>query len=214
MAKSRKKRKGQQWVARQNRDPFVKKARQTGYRARAAFKLEQIDQKYRLIHPHSRVVDLGSAPGSWSQYTASRIGGNHQIVAVDLLPMQDISGVQFIRGDFTENAVVQQILALLDGHRIDLVLSDMAPNLTGIKATDQARAEVIQESIMGFCERALKPGGALVTKLFEGESAIIMRAQLKLLFKQFHTFKPEASRNQSKEIFLVAREYSGNKQSS
>ena len=209
MTKSRKKRKGQQWVARQNRDPFVKKARQAGYRARAVFKLEQIDKKFHLIQPDSRVVDLGSAPGSWSQYAASRVKGDNQIVAVDLLSMQDISGVRFIQGDFTENVVIQRILDLLDGHQIDLVLSDMAPNITGINATDQARAELIQETILDFCQRALKPGGALVTKLFEGESAIKMRSQLKSLFKQIHAFKPEASRNQSKEIFLVARGYSG-----
>ena len=207
MAKSKKQRKGQKWRARQNKDPFVQRARQTGLRARAAFKLEQMDRKFGLIRPESRIVDLGSAPGSWSQYAAGRINGERQIVAVDRLPMQDISGVHFILGDFTEIAVIEQVLAYLDGRRVDLVLSDMAPNITGIKATDQARAQLIQESVLDFCERALRPGGSLVTKLFEGESAVTMRSHLKSLFVQFQAFKPEASRNESKEIFLVAREY-------
>ena len=207
MSKSKKQRKAQKWTIRQNKDPFVQKARQSGYRARAAFKLEQIDRKFGLIRPDSRIVDLGSAPGSWSQYAASRVSGEHQIVAVDRLPMQDISGVQFIQGDFTENTVIEQVLAYLEGDRIDLVLSDMAPNISGIRATDQARAESIQESILNFCAEALRPGGALVTKMFEGESAVAMRSHLKSLFAHFQAFKPEASRSESREIFLVAREY-------
>ena len=210
MTKSKKQRKGQKWRARQNKDSFVQKARKIGYRARAAFKLEQIDRKFGLIRPQSRIVDLGSAPGSWSQYASGRVSGEHQIVAVDRLPMQNISGVHFIQGDFTENRVIEQVMEYLEGHQIDLVLSDMAPNITGIKATDQARAELIQESILEFCARALRPGGALVTKLFEGESAIVMRSQLKSLFVDFQAFKPDASRNESKEIFLVAREYRAN----
>ena len=207
MAKSKKQRKGQKWRARQNKDPFVQKARQTGYRARAAYKLEQIDRKFGLIRPEFRIVDLGSAPGSWSQYAAGRVSGQHQIVAVDRLPMQDISGVHFIQGDFTENTVIEQVLAYLGEYKIDLVLSDMAPNISGIKATDQARAELIQESILTFCERALRPGGALVTKIFEGEAAVAMRSHLRSLFVQLQAFKPEASRKDSTEIFLVAREY-------
>lgn len=211
MAKSKKQRKGKNWVTRQNRDPFVKKARASGFRARAIYKLEQIDRKFRLIGADTRVVDLGSAPGSWSQYAAGRVKGVDQVVAVDLLPMEAIPGVAFIQGDFTDNELIQRVLEHLGGQKVDLVLSDMAPNITGIRATDQARSELIQESLLVFCAQRLRPGGALLTKLFEGEAAVKMRAQLKPLFRQFQVIKPDASRSESKEIFILAKGYTGNK---
>jgi 23S rRNA (uridine2552-2'-O)-methyltransferase len=209
MKKSRRQKKSGNWVERQNSDQFVKKARAGGFRARAIFKLEQIDQKFRLIMPNTRLVDLGSAPGSWSQYAISRVQNPNQVVAVDLLPMEQISGVPFIQGDFTESKTIEQVFNALNGSMVDLVLSDMAPNITGIRATDQARAEALQESILFFCSQALKPGGTLLTKLFEGEAAVFMRHQMKTLFSQYQAIKPDASRSQSKEIFLLARGYKG-----
>jgi len=207
VAKSKKQRKGKKWVTRQNRDPFVRKARAGGFRARAIYKLEQIDRKFRLIGADTRVVDLGSAPGSWSQYAAGRVKCESQVVAVDLLPMEAVPGVTFIQGDFTDKEVIQGVLEHLGDQKVDLVLSDMAPNITGIRATDQARAELIQESVLAFCAQGLRPGGALLTKLFEGEAAVNMRAQLKPLFQRFQVIKPDASRSESKEIFILAQDY-------
>ena len=209
MKKSKRQSKSNIWLDRQNSDQFVKKARKGGYRARAVFKLEQIDKKHQLIKPDTKLVDLGSAPGSWSQYAVKRVNHPAQVVAVDILPMDEVPGVQFINGDFTQEDVIQRILGALEGAQVDLVLSDMAPNITGIRATDQARAEILQRSILQLCEQALKPGGGLLTKLFEGETAIFMRLQMKTLFNRFQVVKPEASRSESKEIFLLARGYSG-----
>lgn len=209
MKKSKRQRKSGNWVDRQNSDQFVRKARAGGFRARAIFKLEQIDQKYRLIKPDTRLVDLGSAPGSWSQYAANRVRDPAQIVAVDLLSMEVVPGTQFIQGDFTDPSTVEQVIDAIPGHTVDLVLSDMAPNITGIRATDQARAEALQESILLFCQQALRPGGCLLTKLFEGEAAVFMRHQMKTLFDQSQAIKPEASRSESKEIYLLGRGYHG-----
>ena len=197
------------WAARQNRDPFVNAARQAGFRARAVFKLEQIDRKYRLIKPDSLIIDLGSAPGSWCQYAASRVRGEGQIIAVDLLAMKAIEKVNFIRGDFTNDSVVEQIITALDDRPPDLVLSDMAPNLSGIASTDQARVAALQQAVMAFCRRALRPGGALLTKLFAGESAAATQKQFGACFARVQTVKPQASRAQSKEIYLLARGYTG-----
>lgn len=211
MTPTKKSGKTSRWAARQNRDPFVNAARQAGFRARAVFKLEQIDRKYRLIKPDSLIIDLGSAPGSWSQYAASRVRGEGQIIAVDLLAMKAIEKVNFIRGDFTNNSVVEQIITALDDRPPDLVLSDMAPNLSGIASTDQARVVALQQAVMAFCWRALRPGagGALLTKLFAGESASATRKQFGACFARVRSVKPEASRAQSKEIYLLARGYTG-----
>ena len=152
-------------------------------------------------------MDLGAAPGSWSQYAVKKVADPGQIIAVDLLPMETISGVHFIQGDFTDPDVVNQIISELEGHSLNLVLSDMAPNITGIRATDQARIEVLQEAILGFCEIALEAGGSLLTKLFEGETAVQMRKNTKNLFKEMQILKPDASRSESKEIFLLASGY-------
>lgn len=207
MPKSRNTRKTSRWADKQNRDPFVRKARDQGYRARAAYKLEQIDRKFRLIKPTTRLIDLGSAPGSWAQYALSKVQDPQQIVAIDLLPMTSIQGVHFIEGDFTDPAVADRVYTALGGHRLDLVLSDMAPNITGIRATDDARAEALQEAVLLFCERALGRGGSLLTKLFEGATANWMRQQLSSRFDSMQVIKPEASRAESREIFILARGY-------
>ncbi len=200
-----------QWAARQQRDPYVKQARQLGFRSRAAFKLAQIDRQYRLLKADSIIVDLGSAPGGWSQYAANQVHAANQVVAVDCLVMQVIDKVQFIHGDFTQTAVTAQIAAALARHggRADVVLSDMAPNISGIRSADQARAAELQHAIVQFCRHSLKPDGQLLSKLFVGETTADLRAQLSAEFAQVRTVKPPASRPQSKEIYLLARGYHG-----
>jgi len=204
---SRKARKSGNWANRQNKDRFVRQARESGLRARSAYKLEQIDKKYRLIKPGSKIVDLGSAPGSWCQYAVSRVTGAGQIVAVDLLPMKRIENVKFIHGDFTDPEIHQLIVDCFEGSRIDLVLSDMAPNITGIRITDQANAERLQNAVLAFCLKALNQGGNVLTKLFEGETTSTLRKTYSQHFDHIQMIKPEASRSESKEIYLLARKY-------
>ncbi|MEM7196036.1 MAG: RlmE family RNA methyltransferase [Pseudomonadota bacterium] len=207
MAKSKRAKKSSAWADRQNRDEFVQKARKQGYRARAAFKLEQIDKKYRLIRSNCVVVDLGSSPGSWSQYVADKVGSTGEIFAVDLIEMPDIENVSFIHGDFTDQETVMALISELDGRQVDLVLSDMAPNITGIASADQAKCELILHSILGFCEKALRPGGTLLFKLFEGEASNTARRELKTRFDASQVIKPDASRSRSKEIYFLARAF-------
>ena len=197
--------KSSNWANRQNRDQYVKQARSQGLRARAVFKLEQIDKKYRLIKPNSAVVDLGSAPGSWSQYAATRLAQGKQLIAVDLLEMAKIDQVKFIHGDFTDTAIQGEIRNYFIDSGVDLVLSDMAPNITGIRITDQANAEALQESILSFCESALNLNGNLLTKIFEGEVAGLIKKRIKTRFKDVQTIKPDASRSQSREVYVLAR---------
>lgn len=198
-----------QWASRQNRDPYIKKARHCGFRARSVFKLEQIDRKYGLLKPDSTIIDLGSAPGSWAQYAAAIVHTDQQIVAVDCLAMQDIEKVRFIHGDFTQSEVIEQIITALDGRAVDVVLSDMAPNLSGIRSTDQARAATLQQAIMEFCQHSLKSGGRLLSKLFAGEDVATTRKQFSDCFAHTRTVKPPASRAHSKEIYLLAMGYRG-----
>jgi len=205
MATGKKRRaKSRAWLDRQNRDPYVQKARKSGYRARAAYKLEEIDQKFRLIKPGQTVIDLGAAPGSWSQYAVRKIGDKGQLIMLDLLPFDEIEGAQLIQGDFTEPQTLSKIKSLTEGRLFDLVLSDMAPNITGIALQDQARYERLLESVLTFCETALRPGGVLLTKFFEGESAQVIRSKMKAQFSQLKTIKPDASRTHSKELYLLA----------
>ncbi len=197
--------KSSNWANRQNRDQFVRQARSMGFRARSVFKLEQIDQKYKLIKPNLNIVDLGSTPGSWCQYAVTRIAGKGQVVGVDLLPMKEIANVKFIHGDFTTLDTHRLIADCFKGSKIDLVLSDMAPNITGIRITDQANAENLQDAILAFCRGALNPGGNVLTKLFEGETVSVVRKRFNQHFDQVQMVKPEASRSESKEIYLLAR---------
>jgi len=200
----RRRAKSKAWLDRQNKDQYVQKARKSGYRARAAYKLEEIDQKYRLIKPGQTIIDLGAAPGSWSQYVVKKVGERSQLIMLDLLPFDTIEGAQLIQGDFTEASSLEQIHELTEGRLFDLVLSDMAPNITGIALQDQARYERLLESVLEFCQHSLRPGGNLLTKFFEGESAQLIRTQMKARFAQLKTIKPDASRSQSKELYLLA----------
>ena len=208
MSKNRKSRKTSGWATRQNRDQFVKQARQQGLRARSAFKLEEIDKKYRLVRPGSVVVDLGATPGSWCQYAAGLSSTTGLVIGVDLLPMKEIEGVSFLQGDFTLKETRDALKSLLGERTLDLVLSDMAPNITGIRVTDQARAEALQEAIFDFCVSSLKPGGTLLTKIFEGESAGTVRKMFGMQFGQTQVIKPDASRAESREIYILARDFS------
>ncbi len=202
-----KKKPSKEWLQTQNKDPYVKQARESHYRSRAVYKLQEIDQKDKLIKPDYCVVDLGSAPGSWSQYAKERIGANGRVVAVDILPMEPIDGVLFTQGDFTDETVEKTFLEQIGEKGANLVISDMAPNLTGIRVTDQARSMAMAELIYDFCHHALKPGGDLLIKLFEGAGTSEYRQLLKQHFDKVMTRKPGASRDKSREFYVLARSY-------
>ncbi|MGK7295788.1 MAG: RlmE family RNA methyltransferase [Candidatus Wenzhouxiangella sp. M2_3B_020] len=191
------------WLSRQAADPYVRKAREHGYRARAAFKLLELDAKDRFLKPGQRVVDLGAAPGSWSQVAAERVGGAGRVVALDVLPMDDLPGVEFIQGDFREDEVLAELETLV-GRRVDLVLSDMAPNISGIAASDQARSMDLAELALEFAGEWLEPRGVFVVKLFQGEGFDRFVADARRVFGNVRLRKPEASRKESREIYLVA----------
>ena len=193
------------WITEHVNDVYVQRARTEGWRSRAAFKLTEIDDKDKLLKPGMTVVDLGSAPGSWSQVAARRVAPGGRLIALDLLPMEPVPGVEFIQGDFHEDAVLQTLSAALAGRRVDLVLADMAPNMSGIGMVDQARVMVLAELTLDFCCLHLKPGGDMLVKVFQGDGFMELRRALQ---QQFHTLqmrKPAASRNRSAEIYLLAR---------
>jgi 23S rRNA (uridine2552-2'-O)-methyltransferase len=201
------------WLNQHVNDPYVKQAQREGYRARAAYKLKEIDEALGLVRPGDHVVDLGSTPGAWSQYLRRRLitGGaaagslNGRIIALDLLPMEPIEGVQFIEGDFREEAVLAQLRQALQGAsaQLDLVVSDMAPNLSGIDSADAARISHLVELALDFALEQLKPGGALVVKLFHGSGYDELVRLFQAHFKVVKKIKPKASRPQSAETFLV-----------
>jgi 23S rRNA (uridine2552-2'-O)-methyltransferase len=195
------------WLQRQKKDPYVKQAQQSHYRSRAIYKLQEIDQKDKLIKPNSCVVDLGSAPGSWSQYASEKVKSRGRIISVDILPMEPIERVLFVLGDFTDETVENECLGHIGKQGADLVISDMAPNLTGIRVTDQARSMAMAELIYEFCHQALKPGGDLLIKLFEGAGTEQYRKLLKERFTSIMTRKPGASRDESREFYVLARSY-------
>ncbi len=193
------------WLERQNRDPYVKQARNSNYRSRAVYKLQEIDQRDRLFRPGQLVVDLGSAPGSWSQYAAEKVLPDGKVIAVDILEMPPINRVEFILGDFTEQSVFDQCLARLDGNEADLVISDMAPNLTGIRDSDQARSIYLAELALDFAAAVLNPRGNLLIKVFEGAGIEQFKRALKEQFQRVSVRKPDASRSGSREFYILAR---------
>jgi 23S rRNA (uridine2552-2'-O)-methyltransferase len=206
------------WLAGHVQDPYVKRAQQEGYRSRAAYKLEQIDEALGLVRPGQVVVDLGSAPGAWSQVLRRRfapktagVGGaapgelRGTIVALDLLPMEPIEGVTFVQGDFRDDAVTAELEAVLGGRPVDLVVSDMAPNLSGIESADAARIAHLVELALDFALRHLKPEGALVCKVFHGSGYSQLVEAFKRSFRDVKAIKPKASRDRSAETFLVGR---------
>jgi 23S rRNA (uridine2552-2'-O)-methyltransferase len=195
------------WLQRQKKDPFVKQAQQSDYRSRAVYKLEEIDKKDHLFRKGQTVIDLGAAPGSWSQYVARQTGLQGKVIAIDILPVEEIDNVLFIKGDFTEQVIYEQCLQSLNGNKADLVISDMAPNISGIKSSDQARSMALAEMALELACQVLKPGGDLLIKLFEGEGVAEFRQQLKEHFQQVLTRKPKASRDNSREFYILARTF-------
>jgi 23S rRNA (uridine2552-2'-O)-methyltransferase len=195
------------WLAEHANDEFVKRAQREGWRSRAVFKLAEIQEKEHLLRPGIRCVDLGAAPGGWSQYAARIVGGASRIVATDILAMDAIPGVDFVLGDFREEAVLEQVLAALGASKVDLVLSDMAPNMAGIDAVDQPRALYLAELALEFADRVLAPGGDLLVKLFQGAGFEQMIRNARGRFGRVVTKKPKASRTRSPEIYLLARQF-------
>jgi 23S rRNA (uridine2552-2'-O)-methyltransferase len=193
------------WLEEHFSDPYVRRAKDAGLRSRAAFKIEELDAQDRLFFPGAIVVDLGAAPGGWSQYAARRLAGKGRVFALDLLPMDAIAGVDFLQGDFREQAILDRLLAELGGRAVDLVLSDMAPNITGVDVVDQARAADLEALALDFARQVLAPEGALVMKVFQGAGFQEILADARRSFRAVRMRKPRASRARSSETYLVAR---------
>lgn len=200
MAKSKSSRR---WLAEHFDDQYVKMAQQRGLRSRAAFKLMELDEKYGLIRKGMRVVDLGSAPGSWTQVVQSTLGESGQVVALDILSMDPLHGVSFIQGDFTEDGPLALLEELLQGQNVDLVLSDMAPNMSGMGAVDQPRAMYLAELALTFAVKWLEPGGNFVVKVFHGEGFDDFVRQARSMFEKVQVRKPSASRPRSREVYVL-----------
>jgi len=192
------------WLKEHFDDEYVRRSQQDGYRSRAVYKLEEIDQKDKLLKAGMIVMDLGAAPGSWTQYVARKLKGKGRIVAMDILDMDAIDGVEFIQGDFLEDAVFQQLLDTLGNDRPDLVISDMAPNMSGQQAVDIPRAMYMAELALDMAQNVLQPGGGLLVKLFQGEGFAEYQKQLRTQFTRVVMRKPKASRARSREIYALA----------
>ena len=195
----------QRWLREHFADPYVKKAQAEGLRSRAAYKLEELIERDRLLRPGMVVVDLGAAPGGWSQYVRQVLGGGGRVVALDILEMPPLAGVEFLHGDFREEAVLSQLETLLDGQRVDLVLSDMAPNMSGVDVVDQARAMHLAELAMEFADGHLRPGGAFLIKLFQGVGFDDYVRELRHRYDKVAIRKPAASRKRSPEVYALAQ---------
>ena len=193
-----------QWLKRHHSDEYVQRARREGYRSRAAYKLLEIQEKDRLIKPGQVVVDLGAAPGGWSQVVAQTVGPKGEVFALDILEMDPLPGVTFLQGDFREQAALDRLMDLLGGRAVDLVVSDMAPNTSGINAVDQPRSMYLCELALDFTDQVLRPGGGFVTKIFQGEGFDQYIRDLRSRFGRVVTRKPAASRPKSREVYLVA----------
>lgn len=194
----------QQWLKEHFADPFVKKAQAEGMRSRAAYKLEELIERDKLLRPGMIVVDLGAAPGGWSQVVRRDLGTKGRVIAMDILDMPGIAGVDFIHGDFREDEAVSRLEALIDGAAVDLVLSDMAPNMSGVDSVDQARAMYLSELAVEFADKHLKKGGNFLIKLFMGEGFDAYMKDLKTRYTKVITRKPAASRRRSNEVYALA----------
>lgn len=195
------------WLREHFTDEYVRRAQEEGYRSRAVYKLLEIDQKDRLLRPGMTVVDLGAAPGGWSQLAARQVGERGTVIALDLLAMEPLPGVEFIQGDFREIAILEQLVALLAGRPVDLVMSDMAPNTSGIKAVDQPRGMYLAELAVDFAGQCLRPGGDFLVKAFQGEGFDGFLKTLRDAFGTVALRKPKASRARSAEQYILARNY-------
>lgn len=197
------------WLDEHVNDPFVKQAQVDGYRSRASYKLLGINEKDKLIRPGMCVLDLGAAPGGWSQVASKLVGDKGRVIASDILPMDAMAGVTFIQGDFTEQQVFDEIMAQIDGEPVDLVISDMAPNISGVSSADQAASIYLIELALDMACQVLKPKGCFVAKVFQGEGSDEFIKAVKQHFKQVLIRKPDASRPRSREVFVVAKEFIG-----
>lgn len=204
MAKSKSSKK---WLKEHFKDKYVNKAKQEGQRSRAVYKLEEINKRDKLIKPGMTVIDLGSAPGGWSEYAAREVGLNGSVMALDILPMDYIDGVKFIQGDFNEPIILEKLKKLVENRTVSLVMSDMAPNISGIVTVDQARMMNLAEIALELARDVLTPGGDYLIKIFQGTGVDEYQKHLKSLFKKVLVRKPSASRSRSREIYLLARGY-------
>lgn len=193
------------WLKEHVDDIWVKKAQQDGFRTRASYKLMELDEKDRLIRPGMTIIDLGAAPGGWSQVVARKLNGNGVIIASDILPMDPIAGVDFVQGDFTEQSVLDEIMAVVNNRPVDLVISDMAPNISGMASIDQPSAMYLIELALDMAQQVLKPNGDFVAKVFQGEGFPQYQQLLKQAFEKVIIRKPKASRARSKEVYIVAK---------
>jgi 23S rRNA (uridine2552-2'-O)-methyltransferase len=198
-----------EWLRRHVNDPYVKKAQLEGYRSRSAYKLIELNEKDRLIKPNMFLLDLGSAPGGWSQVASKLIGRNGRVLATDILPMEPIKNVDFVQGDFTDEAVVAQLMQRLGGEKFDLIISDIAPNITGIDSADQASSMYFLELALDTVRKTLKPGANFVAKMFQGSGSDAYLKELRTSFDKVLTRKPGASRAESREVFIVAKGFRG-----
>jgi 23S rRNA (uridine2552-2'-O)-methyltransferase len=193
-----------QWLQEHVNDPYVKQAQKDGYRSRASYKLIQLNEKDKLIRPGMLIVDLGCAPGGWSQVAAGLVGEKGRVVATDILPMDPLENVDFIQGDFTAESVLNRILQVLEGAHPDLILSDIAPNITGIDSADQASSMYLVELALDFARQALKPRGNFVAKVFQGAGSDAFLKDVRSSFEKVSVRKPAASRPRSREVYVVA----------
>ena len=197
------------WLARQHRDPYVKQAQKEGWRSRAVYKLQEIDTRDRLLRPGMTVVDLGAAPGGWSQYVKQRVGPSGRVLALDILPMEPVAGVECLQGDFTEQPVLDLLIARIGGRPVDLVIADLAPNISGIASADQARAMHLAELALEFADKTLRPGGDFLVKTFQGAGFQEFHRALQQRFAKLVARKPKASRAESREVYLLGKGFKG-----
>jgi len=197
------------WLARHVSDPYVKQAQKDGYRARSAYKLIELNEKDRLIRPGMRILDLGSAPGGWSQVAGKLVGARGRVLATDILPMDALPNVDFIQGDFTEDAMVQQLLDWLGGAKFDLIISDIAPNTTGIDSADAAKSIYLLELALDVASKTLKSHADFIAKMFQGSGSDQFLKELRTHFGKVMVRKPAASRKESREVYVVAKDFKG-----
>jgi 23S rRNA (uridine2552-2'-O)-methyltransferase len=197
------------WLQEHVNDPYVKQAQKDGYRSRASYKLIELNEKDRLIRPGMFVMDLGSAPGGWSQVAAKLVGDKGRVLATDILPMDPIRNVEFIQGDFTEDEVLNQIMEAIGDAKPDLIISDIAPNITGIDSSDQGRSMYLVELVLDMVRQVLKPKGNFVVKVFQGSGSDAYLKDLRTSFEKISVRKPKASRPRSREVYVVARGFKG-----
>ncbi|WP_127346844.1 23S rRNA (uridine(2552)-2'-O)-methyltransferase RlmE [Pseudidiomarina mangrovi] len=195
------------WLQEHFSDHYVQQAQKKGFRSRAVFKIEEIQQRDKLLRPGMTVVDLGAAPGGWSQYVVDHLNGNCRVIACDILPMDPIAGVDFLEGDFREDAILQALLSRIGGKTVDIVLSDMAPNMSGNDNVDQPRGMYLVELALDMCHQVLKPGGSFVVKVFHGQGFEEFLKAVRAAFTTVKTRKPDSSRARSREVYLVATGY-------